>query len=77
MAEDSARLLFRLQHIIPQSVPNSQMKKDVSMFVTKHTPASSPDEPGEIEFQMSWGKIAGNPVHQVLELIMISLTILC
>ena len=61
MAEDSARLLFRLKHILPRSVPYSQMKKDVSMFPTNmdiHN-TSFLNDPGEIEFQMTWGKIAG------------------
>lgn len=51
MADESEKLLFRMQHIIPRNL--SAMKK------LKETPATSTNVPQEIEVQMTWGKIAG------------------
>ncbi len=52
MANDAEKLLFRMQHIIPQqlsSVLNVHEKETTSSHVN----------PMEIEFQMTWGKVAG------------------
>jgi flagellin-specific chaperone FliS len=52
MANDAEKMLFRMQHIIPQqlsSVLNVHDKETVSSNVN----------PMEIEFQMTWGKVAG------------------
>lgn len=58
MTDDSAKLLFRMSHIIPRSLSQlasfSQVRKTeiVDEII-------SPYLPEEVEFQMTWGKVAG------------------
>ena len=47
--ETSEKLLFRMQHIIPQNLNAS------SEFITVDTVIV----PEEVEFPMTWGKVAG------------------
>lgn len=68
MADDASRLLFRLQHILPrtfsicaaQSRQITQCSQSPTIEVLQH------DESQEVEFQMTWGKIAGNLMIYVL-----------
>ncbi|XP_032778063.1 serine hydrolase-like protein isoform X1 [Daphnia magna] len=53
MAEDPKKLLFRLQHIIPQ-----KLSPAVNVYPTEATTSSLHDFPMDIEFQMTWGKVA-------------------
>jgi len=55
MATDTERIAFRLKHIIPRL---TKVKPD---SLTSSTPAPlKVDEPQELEFHMTWGKVAGN-----------------
>jgi hypothetical protein len=58
MASDAEKLLFRMQHIIPQQL--------ASVAVNDKDTSSSPlngNNPMEIEFQMTWGKVAGRSIY--------------
>ena len=56
MAEEKEKItLFRLQHIIPRSLTQSAFHKNGLTTII----SSTPDCPQEVEFQMTWGKIAG------------------
>jgi len=58
MADSEKRLLFRLQHIIPRLSAVSALPKPMDDSI--QTPNSDGlYGPEEIEFQMTWGKIAG------------------
>jgi hypothetical protein len=59
--ENSEKTLFRLRHIVPRNL--------VSSFYPSHSASSekakvvryqNPDGSEEIEFQLTWGKFAGN-----------------
>ena len=54
MANDSERLLFRLNHIIPKSL--SLINEDTNK---KANSIPVDNGPQEVFFQMTWGKIAG------------------
>ena len=56
MVEESERLLFRLQHIIPKSLSAAPGTINHPSSITKTT---SPDLPEEMTFQMTFGKVAG------------------
>ncbi len=58
MASEDERLAFRLRHIIPRSLTPATYSKSGSMTVLRKP--SSPNEPEEVEIQMTWGKIYGN-----------------
>ena len=53
MANDSEKILFRLNHIIPKSL-SLKIKENENIGKIDAT-----DGPQEIFFQMTWGKIAG------------------
>lgn len=55
MAEESEKLLFRLQHIIPRSL-SAASSSNISSSANK---TNSVDTPEELTFQMSFGKLAG------------------
>ena len=57
MTDDSARLLFRMNHIIPRNLSSAS---SIHTFIpaTKNE-TNVPDGPEEVEFQMTWGKVAG------------------
>ncbi len=58
MATDTERIAFRLKHIIPRL---TKVKPD---SLTSSTPAPlKVDEPQELEFHMTWGKVAGKPLY--------------
>ena len=50
MADETDKLLFRMQHIIPRNL-------STSMHQLKEIPSST--GPTEMEFEMTWGKITG------------------
>ena len=53
-ASDQDKLLFRLHHIIPRTLQHANVPS--SGALESPTPTNYPRE---IEFQMTWGKIAG------------------
>lgn len=57
MASDEERLAFRLRHIIPRSLTPASYSKNGLMTVLQKP--ASPNEPEEVEIQMTWGKIYG------------------
>ena len=61
MTDDSAeierqKLLYRLQHIIPRSLSTSSFYNDKLQIPWSKTA----DGPQDVEFQMTWGKVAGS-----------------
>ena len=58
---DSERLLFRVKHIIPRSISSTgslpfAYKKD---GIVGKSSGTEPGCPQDVEFQMTWGKVAG------------------
>jgi hypothetical protein len=59
MTDDSAKieqqkLLYRLQHIIPRSLSTSIFHNNKLQILSSKT-----SNPEDVEFQMTWGKVAG------------------
>ncbi len=66
MTDDSAelerqKLLYRLQHIIPRSLSTSSFYNNKLQIPSSTTS----DGPQDVEFQMTWGKVAGSNKFKV------------
>lgn len=61
MSSDSDRLLFRLQHIIPRSISYAQVRNNIGINgIAPSKYSSSSCESEDVEFMMTFGKVAGN-----------------
>lgn len=58
MTDDTARLLFRMNHIIPRSLSSTPLSLNVKTK-SNNGEIDSSRIPEEAEFQMTWGKIGG------------------
>lgn len=59
MSSDEQKLLFRLQHIIPRTLATAAPASAESRELMAAVKTSTDGQPQEVEFQMTWGKVAG------------------
>lgn len=68
MTATDDKLIFRLQHLLPQGLSSAAPKTRTSNFCEKEKLLNNskvlPNVPEEVEFPMSFGKIAGTVILQ-------------